>query len=167
MSTKNLNIRIANNEDRPKVWSVIEPVFRAGETYAIDPKIGRGDALDYWFGEDKTTFVAEEDGIVIGTFYLRTNQGGGGSHICNCGYITSSSATGKGVARKMCEYSIEYAKSKGYLGMQFNFVVSTNRRAISLWESLEFKLVGRLPKAFNHPTEGYVDAMVMFKELNN
>ena len=159
-------IRLATDEDRPAVWSVIEPVFRAGKTYAIDSKIGRGDALDYWFGENKTTFVAEENGVVIGTFYIRTNQAGGGSHICNCGYITSSTATGKGVARKMCEYSIEYAKSKGYLGMQFNFVVSTNHRAVGLWKSLGFAEVGCLPKAFNHPSEGFVDALVMFKRFS-
>lgn len=158
-------IRLASNEDRPVIWSIIEPVIRAGETYAIDPKIGRGDALDYWLGPDKTTFVAEKDGMVLGTFYLRTNQAGGGSHICNCGYITSANATGKGIARQMCEYSMEYAKSKGYLGMQFNFVVSTNHRAVSLWQSLGFEILARLPKAFNHPTAGYVDALVMFKSL--
>lgn len=158
-----MNIRLATKEDRPVIWSIIEPVIRAGETYAIDPKIGRGDALDYWYGADKTTFVAEEDGEVLGTFYIRTNQAGGGSHICNCGYITSAKATGKGIARKMCEYSIEYAKSKGYLGMQFNFVVSNNHRAVGLWQSLGFEILTRLPKAFNHPSEGYVDALVMFK----
>lgn len=160
-----MNIRLATKEDRPVVWSIIEPVIRSGETYALDPDMGRGDALDYWFGADKATFVAEGDEGVLGTFYIRTNQAGGGSHICNCGFITSANATGKGVARRMCEYSIEYAKLKGYLGMQFNFVVSNNHRAVDLWKSLGFDVVGRLPKAFNHPSEGYVDALVMFKSL--
>lgn len=159
-------IRLATNEDRPVIWSIIEPVIRAGETYALDPKLGRGDALDYWYGRDKKTFVAEENGLLLGTFYIRTNQAGGGSHICNCGYITSAQAAGKGVAREMCEYSIQYAKSKGYLGMQFNFVVSNNHRAVRLWQSLGFEILARLPKAFKHPSVGYVDALVMFKTFD-
>lgn len=158
-------IRLATNEDRPAIWSIIEPIIRSGETYAIDPKIGRGDALDYWLGSDKTTFVAEENNIILGTFYIRANQAGGGSHICNCGYITSPKSTGKGIARKMCEYSIEYAKSKGFLGMQFNFVVSNNHRAINLWQSLGFEILARLPQAFKHPSTGYIDALIMFKSF--
>ncbi|MGY1490129.1 N-acetyltransferase family protein [Methylobacillus pratensis] len=160
-----MNIRLATNEDRPAIWKILEPVIRAGETYALDPKMGRGDALDYWLAPEKTTFVAEEDGQILGTYYLRTNQPGGGSHVCNCGYMTSIHATGKGIARAMCQHSIEFAKAQGYLAMQFNFVVSSNHRAVKLWQSFGFKIVGRIPKAFQHPVEGFVDALVMFKTL--
>jgi ribosomal protein S18 acetylase RimI-like enzyme len=93
---------------------------------------------------------------------MRANQAGGGKHICNCGYMTSAAATGRGVARAMCEHSLDHAGRRGYRGMQFNFVVSSNTRAVALWESLGFEIVGRLPQAFLHPTQGYIDALVMF-----
>jgi len=162
-----MKIRLATDEDRPAIWAIIEPIIRAGETYALDSTMGRGDALDYWLGADKTTFIAENDGEILGTYYIRTNQSGGGSHVCNCGYMTSAHATGRGVARTMCQHSIEYAQSAGYLAMQFNFVVSTNHRAVGLWQSQGFQIVGKLPKAFNHPSAGYVDALVMFRTLDN
>jgi ribosomal protein S18 acetylase RimI-like enzyme len=131
-----MEIRIANRGDAPAIWSIIEPVIRAGETYALNPAMRKEEALDYWFGSDKTTFVAEQDGEIQGTYYIRANQPGGGSHVCNCGYMTAAHATGRGVARRMCEHSLGYAKSQGYLAMKFNFVVSTNVRAIGLWQSL-------------------------------
>ena len=116
-------------------------------------------------GHDKETFVAEQDGVVLGTYYMRPNQAGGGRHVCNCGYMTDAAAPGRGIARRMCEHSLEYARSRGYRAMQFNFVVSTNERAVRLWQSLGFDIVGRLPTAFQHPTQGYVDAFVMYRLL--
>jgi L-amino acid N-acyltransferase YncA len=158
-------IRPARPEDHPAICSIIMPVIRAGETYALDRDMSEDDALAYWFGAEKETFVAEEDGAIVGTYYIRPNQAGGGRHVCNCAYVTLASATGKGVARQMCEYSLAHARSRGYRAMQFNFVVSTNERAIRLWQSFEFQVVGRLPLAFNHPIHGYVDALVMFRAL--
>ena len=158
-------IRPANADDARAIWSVIGPVFRAAETYALDADIGEDKALAYWLGPGKETFVAEDDGRILGTYVLRPNQAGGGSHVCNCGYITAAQATGRGVARRMCEHSLQHARSRGYRAMQFNFVVSTNERAVRLWQSLGFEIVGRLPLAFRHPTHGYVDALVMFQPL--
>jgi ribosomal protein S18 acetylase RimI-like enzyme len=158
-------IRPARPDDAAAIWSIIGPTIRAGETYALDPELGEADALAYWLGADKETFVAEEDGAILGTYYIRPNQAGGGDHVCNCGYMTAASATGRGIARRMCEHSLEFAKTRGYRAMQFNFVVSTNERAVRLWQSLEFEIVGRLPLAFRHPTQGYVDALVMFRAL--
>lgn len=127
--------------------------------------MSEADALAYWMGADKETFVIEEDGIILGTYYMRQNQAGGGAHVCNCGYMTRAGATGRGIARRMCEHSIDHARARGYRAMQFNFVVSTNDRAVRLWQSLGFEIVGRLPLAFNHPRRGYVDAFVMFRTL--
>jgi ribosomal protein S18 acetylase RimI-like enzyme len=127
--------------------------------------MSEANALAYWLGADKETFVAEEDGLIVGTYYLRPNQAGGGAHVCNCGYMTSATATGRGIARMMCKHSLDHARARGYRAMQFNFVVSTNERAVRLWESLGFDIVGRLPLAFRHPTRGYVDAFVMFRSL--
>ena len=110
-------------------------------------------------------FVAEEDGRILGTYYLRANQLGGGDHVANCGYITASGATGRGIARRMCEHSLAHARARGFRAMQFNLVVSTNERAVRLWQSLGFAIVGRLPLAFHHPSQGDVDALVMYRAL--
>jgi ribosomal protein S18 acetylase RimI-like enzyme len=158
-------IRPARPEDAASIWSIIGPTIRAGETYTLDPHMSEADALAYWLGPDKATFVAEEDDAIVGTYFMRPNQAGGGAHVCNCGYMTSAAATGRGIARRMCQHSLDHARVRGYRAMQFNFVVSTNERAVRLWKSLGFKTVGRLPLAFRHPTRGYVDALVMFQSL--
>jgi ribosomal protein S18 acetylase RimI-like enzyme len=158
-------IRPARPEDAVSIWSIIGPTIRAGETYTLDPQMSEADALAYWLGPDKETFVAEEDNAIVGTYFIRPNQAGGGPHVCNCGYMTTAAATGRGIARRMCQHSLDHARLRGYRAMQFNFVVSTNERAVRLWESLGFKIVGRLPLAFKHPTRGYVDALVMFQSL--
>ena len=158
-------IRPARAEDAAAIWSIIGPIIRAGETYALDPEMTEADALAYWLGADKETFVAEDGDSILGTYFMRPNQAGGGSHVCNCGYMTSAAATGRGIGRLMCQHSLDRARARGYRAMQFNFVVSTNDRAVRLWESLGFQIVGRLPLAFKHPTHGYVDALVMFQAL--
>jgi ribosomal protein S18 acetylase RimI-like enzyme len=158
-------IRPACPEDLSSIWSIIGPIIRSGETYTLDPSMSAADALAYWTSADKETFVAEQGGLILGTYYMRPNQAGGGSHVCNCGYMTSASATGRGIARQMCAHSLSHARSRGYQAMQFNFVVSTNERAVRLWQSMGFEIVGRLPLAFDHPGRGYVDALVMFQRL--
>lgn len=159
-------IRRAATADAPAIADIILPVFREGKSYAVDPNLGEDDALAYWLGGDRETFVAlDDDGSVIGTYYIKPNQEGGGRHVCNCGYITSSVAFGRGVARKMCEHSKGHARQRGFKAMQFNFVVSTNERAINLWQSLGFAIVGTLPGAFRLPSGAYVDAYVMYQTL--
>jgi len=158
-------IRPATSDDAPAIWSIVGPTIRAGETYALPRDMSEADALSYWMGSDRQTFVAVADGRIAGTYYLRANRAGGGDHVANCGYITDTAVAGKGVARRMAEHSIELARSQGFRAMQFNFVVSTNKRAVRLWQSLGFEIVGRLPLAFRHPSLGYVDALVMFQTL--
>ena len=160
-----MQIRPARSEDAAAIWAIIEPTIRAGETLALDQGLNEADALAFWCGADKETFVLEDSGAIVGTYFLRPNQAGGGDHVCNCGYVTSAAATGRGIARRMCQHSLDHARTRGYRAMQFNFVVSTNERAVRLWESLDFNVVGRLPLAFRHPTKGYVDALVMFRTL--
>ena len=158
-------IRKAEAGDAYAIAAIIMPTIHEGATYALDPGMTEADALAYWTGPDKETFVAEEDGLILGTYYMRPNQAGGGRHVCNCGYMTSRAAMGQGVARLMGEHSLAHARSRGYRAMQFNFVVSTNQRAVRLWQSLGFEIVGRLPLAFRHPAHGYVDAFVMYQTL--
>jgi L-amino acid N-acyltransferase YncA len=160
-----MNIRNATAADAPAIAEIIMPTIREGATYTLDRDMSEADALRYWMSSDKETFVAEENGVVLGTYFIRPNQAGGGQHVCNCGYMTRASATGRGVARSMCEHSLAHARSRGYRAMQFNFVVSTNERAVRLWQSLGFEIVGRLPEAFRDPVHGYVDALVMYQAL--
>jgi L-amino acid N-acyltransferase YncA len=160
-----MDVRLATRADAPQIWAILEPVIRAGETYTLDRDMSESDALAYWFGADKETFVAVDGGEIVGTYYLRANQAGGGRHVCNCGYMTAASAVGRGVARRMCLHSLDRARARGFRAMQFNFVVSTNERAVRLWQSLGFAIVGRLPLAFEHPVRGHVDALVMYQAL--
>lgn len=105
-------IRPAASRDASAIWAIIGPVIRAGETYALDHDLSETDALAYWMGTDRETFVAEEEGVILGTYYLRPNQHGGGRHVCNCGYMTAAAASGQGVARRMCEHSLSRARSQ-------------------------------------------------------
>jgi len=160
-----LTIRRATADDATALWAMLEPVIRAGETYPLPRDMTREEALAYWLSDEKTVFVAEEDGVALGTYYIKANTTGGGAHVANCGYITSVAARGRGVASQMCAHSQEEARRQGYRAMQFNFVIATNTRAVSLWQHMGFEIIGTLPGAFAHPTEGYVDAHVMFKPL--
>lgn len=160
-----LRIRAFRLDDADAIWRILEPVIRAGETYALARTLTRAEALAYWTGPDREAFVAETVRSVIGTYYLKANQAGGGSHVANCGYVTAHDEAGKGVARAMCEHSLAAARERGFRAMQFNLVVSTNARAVRLWQSLGFETVGRLPCAFQHPHHGDVDALVMYRLL--
>jgi ribosomal protein S18 acetylase RimI-like enzyme len=157
-------IRPAIPGDDEAIGQVIMPIIRAGETYALPQDWTAAEALAYWRSRDHTVFVAD-DGGVVGTYYIRSNQRGGGDHVANCAFMTAASAAGRGVASAMCSHALQYAAAAGYLAMQFNFVVSTNSRAIALWQRFGFAIVGRLPGAFRHPTLEFVDALVMYRKL--
>lgn len=158
-------IRLAINGDAHAIWGIMEPIIRAGETYTLPRDMDKKAALAYWLSAEHEVFIAEDHGEIVGTYFLQANHQGGGAHVSNCGYLTAISATGRGVARQMCTHSLERARAKGFRAMQFNFVVSTNERAVRLWHSFDFQIVGRLPKVFLHPTLGYVDAYIMCRDL--
>lgn len=162
-----MQIRPARPEDADALWGILGPIIRAGETYALARDMGRDDALAYWMNAEKSVFVAEENGRILGTYYLRANQPrrSGGGHVSNCGYVVAARAAGQGVGRAMCHHSLGEARTRGYKAMQFNLVVSTNEPAVRLWRSCGFTIIGRLPGAFLHPVRGYVDGLVMFQQL--
>jgi GNAT superfamily N-acetyltransferase len=160
-----VTIRLATPADDAAIWEVLAPAFSAGETYPIPRDIGRDEALAYWCSPAHDVYVAEADNQIAATYYLRANQRGGGAHVANCGYVTAPWAAGRGIARAMCEHSLARAADRGFIAMQFNFVVSTNARALRLWHACGFEIVGRLPFAFEHPRQGYVDALVMYRSL--
>lgn len=158
-------IRPALPQDHAAITAILMPVIRAGETYALDPAMTTEAALAYWFGDGKRVFVFEEEGVILGTSYLRANQAGGGDHVANAGYMTSPAARGRGVARAMALHSFDEARAMGFAAMQFNFVVASNEAAVHLWTALGFATVGRVPGAFRHPRLGPVDALVMHRPL--
>lgn len=159
-------IRQAQADDFDAIWPLLRDVFRAGNTYAVDPQISKADAQAYWMTKAAATYVAEAENRVAGTYYIKTNQPGGGAHICNCGYIVAPSARGHGLASKLCEHSQTQAASMGYVAMQFNFVLASNTGAVRLWRRLGFDTIGTIPDAFNHPQQGLVNAFVMYKKLD-
>lgn len=160
-----LNIREAVNEDFDSIWPIFHEIVSAGDTYAYPDNISKEKAEELWIDVPRKTFLFEYESKVLGTYYLKTNQSGPGEHVCNCGYMVSSSARGQGLATSMCEHSQSIARALGYKAMQFNFVASSNENAIRLWNKLGFETAGRLPNAFRHPNRGYIDALVMYKWL--
>lgn len=165
-SRRNINIRRATDADRDAIWNIFDEVVAAGDTYALDPNISREQALAYWFAPGTHTYIAEQPPTkVSGTYILRPNQSGGGSHVANAGFMVPASARGQGIGRAMAEHCLSEARRLGFRAMQFNYVVSTNTAAIALWRDLGFEIVGTLPDAFHHPAKGYVDVYVMYRSL--
>jgi L-amino acid N-acyltransferase YncA len=186
MLIASMNIRPATEADRDAIWNIFHEVVATGDTYALDPNISREDALAYWFTPGTYTYVAEEVPVgdrvavprkptvsptvvtarqMLGTYILRPNQSGGGSHVANAGFMVSASARGQGIGRAMAEHCLSEARRLGFRAMQFNYVISTNTAAIHLWEDFGFEIVGTLPDAFRHPDKGYVDVHVMYRSL--
>ncbi len=159
-----LVIRETEPSDALAIWTMLEPVFRAGDTYAVDPGIGRDAALAYWMAPAHRAFLAE-DGDPLGTCYLRANQGGGGAHVANAAFVTAPAARGRGVAGAMLGHVMGGAGAAGFEAMQFNFVLASNAGAVRLWERAGFDVVGRVPRAFRLPSGDYTDALVMYRAL--
>lgn len=161
-----IRIRAAVAADGDAIAAILLPVFRAGETNAIERDVDAAGALAYWCDPAHAAFVAEDaGGALLGTSYLRANQRGGGAHVANAGYVTAEAARGRGVARALTVHSFDAARVRGFTAMQFNIVVSTNTRAVALWQALGFATVGRVPGAFRHPVLGAVDTLVMHRML--
>ena len=159
-------IRPYRETDWPAVWPVLRATFAAGDTYAFAPDSTEAEIHRAWVELPAATYVAcAADGRIAGTYYLKANQPGLGSHVCNCGYVVAPAAQGQGIATAMCEHSQQEAVAMGFRAMQFNLVASSNERAVRLWKHLGFAVVGTLPRAFRHQRLGFVDALVMFKEL--
>jgi L-amino acid N-acyltransferase YncA len=160
-----VKIRPATETDEDAIWSIFKAVIASGDTYAFDPAMSRRDALACWFQSGTRTYVAERDGTLVGTYMIRANQPGLGSHVANAAFMVSPQARGIGVGRQMGEHCLEEARRLGFRSIQFNFVVSTNQAAIRLWESLGFEIIATLPGAFRHPVKGFIDVHIMFRKL--
>lgn len=159
-------IRRYTDADWPAVLAMLRATFGTGDTYAYAPDSSDAEIHRVWIEAPKSTYVAcGDDGRVVGTYTLKVNQPGLGSHVCNCGYVVAPHAQRGGIASAMCRHSQDEARALGFRAMQFNLVVATNERAVRLWRHLGFAVVGTLPGAFRHAHLGYVDALVMYKAL--
>ena len=158
-------IREAVDTDWPALWPILREAFSTGDTYPFPPDMAEDDAHRAWMTVPQATYVAEEDGRIVGTYYLKPNQPGLGAHVCNAGYIVAKAARSRGLGRALCAHSLEEARRLGYRAMQFNLVVATNEQALRLWPEMGFAKVGTLPGAFRHAEYGYVDALVLYQVL--
>jgi L-amino acid N-acyltransferase YncA len=160
-----MTIRPATAADAEAMWQIFRTVVAGGDTYVFAPDTPRQEALDYLLGANMQSWVAEEDGAIVGMYKLTPNRRDLGSHVANASFMVAPSAHGRGIGRTMGEHCLNEARRAGYQAMQFNFVVSTNKGAVHLWQELGFTILATLPKAFNHSTLGCVDAYVMHRFL--
>jgi L-amino acid N-acyltransferase YncA len=160
-----VTIRKAEEADRPAIWKIIRDVIAGGDTYVFEPHSSEEEMLAYWFSPEKYVYAAEVDGEVVGTFWIKANQPGLGDHVCNAAYMVSPAADGKGIGRKMCEFSLDEARRLSFTAMQFNFVVASNTAAVRLWKSMGMEIVGTVPDGFRHKQNGPTDAYIMYRKL--
>jgi len=162
---QSLTIRKATLDDWPQIWPIVKEVIREGYTYPYSPDTTEEEALTLWMHLPLSTYVAIDGNTVVGTYYIKPNQPGLGSHICNAGYMVSSQTRARGIGKSMCLHSLTEAAQLGFRAMQFNLVVSTNIPAVKLWKEMGFSIIGILPKGFNHQDKGFVDAYIMYRSL--
>jgi GNAT superfamily N-acetyltransferase len=159
-------IRPAERRDEDAIWRIFHAVVEPGDTYAFPPETTRQEALAIWMSPSVHAYVALDDDEVVGTYFLKANQPGRGSHVSNAGFMVAPSGQGRGVGRAMGEHCLAEARRLGFRAMQFNFVVSTNEPAVALWQKLGFEIIGTVPEAFEHPTLGFVNTYVMYRSLD-
>ncbi|NER15229.1 GNAT family N-acetyltransferase [Leptobacterium flavescens] len=160
-----IHIRKADFKDYDQIWEIFREVIRSGDTYVFDPDTPEEELEKHWFAPYMETFVAEKEGEILGTYVIKPNQIGLGSHIANCSYMVHPDAHGQGIGKTLCEHSIDFATGAGYKAMQFNIVVSTNKAALKLWEKFGFRIIGTIPEGFKHRELGYVDAHILYRKL--
>lgn len=160
-----MNIRPAVESDFVAMWPIFQQVVFDEATYVFASDTTYEDAFAYWFGPGAVSYVAEDNGQIIGMYKMIPNQRDLGSHVANASFMVSPVQSGKGIGQSLGMHCLQEAKKAGYRAMQFNFVVSTNKAAVALWQKLGFSIVGTLPKAFCHKHLGYVDAYVMHRFL--
>ena len=158
-------IRPATEADWPHVWELFRSVAASGDVFAYDESTTEDTARKLWFNSPAVCYVAVIDEQFAGTYYVRPNQPGRGSHVANAGYMVMPTFRGRGLARAMCEHSLDVTRQLGFTAMQFNFVVATNTVAVRVWEACGFAVVARLPGVFRHASLGLVDSLVMFRVL--
>jgi len=162
-----MEIRDATEQDWPAIWPFLHQIVTAGETYAYDPDMTEDQARRLWMvGPPGRTVVAVDDGgAVVGTANMYANRPGPGSHVASASFMVDPARAGRGTGRALGEAMLQWARERGFRAVQFNAVVKTNERAVKLWRSLGFEVIGTVPEAFAHPVHGYVGLHIMYRRL--
>ena len=159
-------IRTADKDkDYDQVWEIFSKVIQTGDTYVFDPQTPKSDLKKHWFADYMQTYVAVDNDVIVGTYFIKPNQIDQGNHVANCGYMVNPNFQGKGIGKLLCEHSLQIAKENNFKAMQFNIVISTNEGAVKLWQKFGFKIIGTTPNGFRHKKLGLVDTYIMYKEL--
>jgi len=161
----NVAIRDALPEDWPQIWTFVQPILTAGETYTIDRDLSEDAARSWWMRPGARVLVAVDQGRVVGSAKLTRNFDGPGSHVANGSFLVDPAWAGRGIGRALGEHLLEVARTAGFRAMQFNAVVETNSAAVALWRSLGFEILATVPEAFDHPKLGPVGLHVMHRRL--
>lgn len=159
-------IRPIRQADWDQIYPFFSTIVAAGETYAYPENLSSDEAQAYWVAAPPgRTVVAADGDAVIGSATMGPNRPGRGSHVATASFMVDPAGQGRGVGRALGLHVLEWARSSGYRGIQFNAVVETNHGAVRLWQSLGFEILATVPEAFNHRTHGYVGLHVMFQSL--
>lgn len=153
------------------MWSFMEGIVRAGDTFCWDAEMTSQDAQAYWLRPFPARAVVAVDGdghgggTILGTAESGPNKGGPGAHIASAGFMVNPAASGRGVGRALVRHVLAAARADGYLAMQFNAVAASNERAVALWQSVGFEILATVPDGFRHPTLGLVGLHIMYQRL--
>jgi L-amino acid N-acyltransferase YncA len=161
-----VEIRPATADDWAGIWPFWHQIALARDTYALHPDTPYEQARDMWMKETPRgrVIVAVIDGIIVGTARVQPNYGPA-SRVANASYMVDPAQSGKGIGRRLVEATLDQARADGYGAMVFNAVVETNANAVHLYRSMGFTIIGTVPGAFEHPTEGLVGLHVMHRAL--
>jgi len=120
-------------------------------------------------GQCRQAFVCEVEEFegIAGVYILQPKGLGRCRHVAQGAYMVDPTLRGQGLGKQLCRHSLEEARRQKYAGMQFDMVVSTNVAAIKAWTACGFKIMCTLPRVFQHPEEGFVDAHVMFNDFSS
>ena len=152
--------------DWPEVWPIVQSVVQAEETFAYDPSMTAAQAHDEWVeAPPGLTVVAVHENRILGTAKMGANRPGPGSHLATASFMVAANARGRGVGTALLRFALEWARKRGYSGMQFNAVVKSNLSAIDLYQRFGFTIVGTVPGAFEHAKLGRVGLHVMYRTL--
>jgi L-amino acid N-acyltransferase YncA len=165
-----MEIRDATEADWPAIWPFFHRIVAAGETYAYDQTLTEEQGRAIWMqpssaAKSRTVVAVDADGTVLGSANMYPNRPGPGAHVASASFMVDAASSGKGVGRALCQDMIEWARAEGFRSIQFNAVVETNERAVRLWQSLGFEIIGTVPEAFRHPSHGYVSLHVMYRRV--
>ena len=159
-------LRRATEADWPAIWPLWHDIVAEGDTYCYEPDTGVEAGRALWFGSvPHQTWLAQADDAVLGTYHLSPNQSGPGAHVANGSYMVAPAARGRRLGRRLVEHSLVQARAAGFRGIQFNAVAASNRGAVRLYHDLGFATIGAVPGGFRHPTEGFVDLLIMYRDL--